>query len=360
MGVADPETDLDPALRERIDGLLSRAAGLDHYALLGVARSADRKAIKSAYFALAATLHPDRHFGKRLGPWKQKMETLFVRLTTAHDTLASPTARPEYDAYLAERDRTSALERALDVDEDALEPAEERPVDPNAIRRTESSQTMRAQTPDDERARREALARKLAGGSHRRLAAVRPPSTPSQPAARPTPVPRPQVGVEALVASARAALAMGDLAVASHKMRLAAKIDARFVAEADALAKRVYASMADAYEKQARYEEAQEQWLAAALSWSKAFEGRSEEGRFAERAANALRKGGGDLHKAAQLAETAARLLPNDARVHATVAEIYLDAGLVRRARAAIDNASRLAPTDAQIRQLLKEIAARS
>src|SRR3954467_4129274 len=129
MGEGD---DLDAALKARIDDLCERLDPIDYYGLLEIARTADKKAIKSAYFAKASQLHPDRHFGKRLGPWKQKMEQIFGRLTLAHETLVHPTARPEYDAYLMERDRTSAFERALSVDESMM-PAEERPVDPARI-----------------------------------------------------------------------------------------------------------------------------------------------------------------------------------------------------------------------------------
>ncbi|MGZ5966080.1 MAG: DnaJ domain-containing protein [Polyangiales bacterium] len=358
---ADPESDLDPALQARIADLSEKLETIDYYALLEVSRTAEKKAIKSAYFAKAAQLHPDRYFGKRLGPWKQKMELIFGRLTLAHETLTHPTARPEYDAYLAERDHMLALERALEVDE-SIQPAEERPVDPSAIRASPSTPRMPAQpaapTPEDERARREALARRLAGGTHRRMAAVRPPSG-AMPAVTP-PAPRPQAGVEVLVNAARNALSLGDLVSASNKMRLAAKIDARYAAEAEALTKRVHASMAEGYEKQARYEESQLRWIEAAISWGKAFEGRPEQGTYAERAANALRRGGGDLHKAAQLGEQAVRLRPDDARAHATLAWVYLDAGLARRAKAEIDIALRLAPTDPEARELARLIGTRA
>ena len=49
--------------------------------------SADKKAIKDAYYVLAAEYHPDRYFRKRLGTFKSKMEAVFNRLTVAHDTL---------------------------------------------------------------------------------------------------------------------------------------------------------------------------------------------------------------------------------------------------------------------------------
>jgi tetratricopeptide (TPR) repeat protein len=180
------------------------------------------------------------------------------------------------------------------------------------------------------------------------------------PAVTPQPPARAQPGVESLVNAARNALSLGDLVNASNKMRLAAKIDARYTAEAEALAKRVYAAMADGYAKQARYEESQGRWIEAALSWSKAFAGKPEQATYAERAANALRRGGGDLHKAASLAESAVRLSSDDPRARVTLAAIYLDAGLVRRAKTEIDAALRLAPTDTEARELARQLAVRA
>lgn len=91
---------LDPETRKYIlevwDGLERRT----HYELLGVARDADKKTIKRAYFRLAATLHPDRYFGKDLGSFKSKMELLFKRISEAHDTLLAADRRAQYDARL--------------------------------------------------------------------------------------------------------------------------------------------------------------------------------------------------------------------------------------------------------------------
>ena len=55
---------------ERARSCTEASSTLDHYALLGVARSADRKALKRAYFDLAARFHPDKYFRKKLGSYK--------------------------------------------------------------------------------------------------------------------------------------------------------------------------------------------------------------------------------------------------------------------------------------------------
>ena len=79
-----------------------RLETISHYEVLGVARDADKKAIKRAYFQLAGTLHPDRYRGKELGSFRERMLAVFSRATQAHDVLTSNDGRVAYDAELAE------------------------------------------------------------------------------------------------------------------------------------------------------------------------------------------------------------------------------------------------------------------
>lgn len=103
-GVADSpleeDVDLDVERRKWVLDLHTRLSAITHYEILDVPRDADKKAIKRAYFALAAKLHPDRYFGKKLGSFKPRMEALFARLTRAYDALLSPEQRAEYDKTL--------------------------------------------------------------------------------------------------------------------------------------------------------------------------------------------------------------------------------------------------------------------
>lgn len=91
---------LDPETRRYVLELDDGLERVSHYELLGVARDADKKTIKRAYFRLAATLHPDRYFGKDLGSFKSKMERLFRRISEAHEVLLSAEKRAQYDASL--------------------------------------------------------------------------------------------------------------------------------------------------------------------------------------------------------------------------------------------------------------------
>jgi tetratricopeptide (TPR) repeat protein len=104
------DVELDVDLRHQVLDVHRNLERLDFYALLGVDRTADRKAIKRAYYDLAARFHPDRHFRKRLGSFKVLTEAIFARLTLAHDALENEKRRVEYDAYLRQRQQARTIE----------------------------------------------------------------------------------------------------------------------------------------------------------------------------------------------------------------------------------------------------------
>jgi curved DNA-binding protein CbpA len=86
--------------RERIDQWAARIKVEDHYRLLGVPRDANQDEVKSAYYRLGPKFHPDKFFGRELGPYKQKIAAIFAALTASHDTLRYRKRRDAYDATL--------------------------------------------------------------------------------------------------------------------------------------------------------------------------------------------------------------------------------------------------------------------
>lgn len=168
------ELDLTAAQRERIDDTFRQLKTSSLYDLLGVARAADKKEIKRAYFERTNEFHPDRFFRKRLGGFKPKMEAIFGRITEAHDILCSPDRRAAYDAALR-TNRFSMIEDMLAEAASEMEGAEEgskleEAMFDDAIRvapppppPVEPRVASRAQLPPDAQARREALARRLTG-----------------------------------------------------------------------------------------------------------------------------------------------------------------------------------------------------
>lgn len=400
------DADLDSALKERILDVFHTLDDLDHYELLGVARDADRKVIKNAYYALAATFHTDRHFGKKLGSFKSKMEQIFGRITQAHDALANKVRRAEYDAYLVDLDRTRAFEAFLsDEDEDerpSVPPlADNRPrpiaVPPPTTEPREafaafvadvtpeppkaspaSSGSMQAAAPvsqDPARLRREALAKKLMGtGRHNvvaKPASMPPPTLPTnitptaEQALAATDALRRRyeegreharrTQAQRLIDAAELSLAKNDLLAAANNLRLAMRwtddpvISQRY----EEVNRRARDVMADTYLKQAKYEEQSGKWGAAALSYVKAHEGRPDDGEICDRVAHAFRMDGRDLHKAARFGELAVQKNPNHAPFRVTLGSVYLDAGLFLRARSELEQAAKLDPSNAHIKELL-------
>jgi DnaJ-class molecular chaperone len=84
-------------LREAYDNLKQQ----DHYEVLGVGRGASPQDVKKAYFSLAKLYHPDRHFSPEMGDLKEKLETLFVAIHEAYDTLTDQAKRDRYDLEFA-------------------------------------------------------------------------------------------------------------------------------------------------------------------------------------------------------------------------------------------------------------------
>lgn len=362
----------------------------DHYAMLGVERSADKKTIKRAYFDLAAKLHPDRYFRKKLGSFRLRMEAVFARVTVAHDTLTVVDKRAEYDAYLEAQRRSRSIEDLL---ADALaevqraEAAVEKEAAAEEARHASSplppspssgsqpvAAPVRSTSPVPSPARRDALAARLLAGR------PRPPSGPQVPVT-PTPAaPRPSANdamaslrrryedrkasakaahARGYVSKAREALAAGDAVSAANAMRVASTLDPDdpdVQREAKELQAKADTILAETYEKQAIYEERQGQWAEAARSWMRVARARPGDAAAHDRGANAFVRAEGDLHEARELAQRACVLDPTNGPYRATLASVYLAAGLHLNAKRELETAAQLAPQDVTIQALLKRV----
>ncbi len=365
----DEDVDLDREHRSKILDMYYQLGELDLYAVLGIERSVDKKAVKRAYYELASIHHPDRFFRKRLGTFKQKMEAVFSRITEAHDTLADKTKRAEYDTYLDAQIQARALESQLTrrlsspgmerVDRAKASPSLQPPSAPPQAREERTSGIQLS-----EQARRDALARRLLGGRGT-----------LPPARNPTPVPTSsdpdslrrhyEFKINAVrehmakdhLASAEQAVADGDWVAATTAYRLALQInpdDDRLktaLFEAQGKANTV---LADAYRKQAEYEEKSGKLAEAARSWQRVTKALPDNVEAYAQAASCMLRAGVDLRQAATLAQRAMQLDPQQIKHRLTLAEIYIGAGLQLNARRELEAAARLAPDDANIEALLK------
>lgn len=62
----------------------------DPHELLGVARDADPKTLKRAYFKLSKEIHPDRFYGKQLGSFGPLLSTVFEAVSRSYERLTNP------------------------------------------------------------------------------------------------------------------------------------------------------------------------------------------------------------------------------------------------------------------------------
>jgi curved DNA-binding protein CbpA len=395
------EVDLDPEHLKRVADVHREMEQRDYYWLLGVEARADKKAIKRAYYELAAVFHPDRYFRKRLGPFKVLMEAIFSRLTMAHDTLSVVEARSEYDAYLAEQQRSRAIEehlaegltqakeaaetiertvRAQETGLSAPPPSASAGSLPIAVHPISSSPPISVDV--NVATRRNTLARRLVGSSGSRVSSLPPEEAASATfrAAKPQPIPTAEAidllrrryeervrlvragEARKYARQADAAMAAGELVAAATAYRVAANLatdDPEL--ERKALESRTQADvlLSDTYTRQAQYEEGREQWGDAARSWARVCKVRPDTASAHERAANAILKARGDMHDGVRFAKRACDIEPSNPFYRIALANCYAAAGLMLNARRELDTAAQLAPQDVTIQTIIRNVESR-
>jgi curved DNA-binding protein CbpA/predicted transcriptional regulator len=354
--------DLPEEERAHITETGQRIEGLDHYAVLGLARDVDAKTIRRAYHALAARYHPDRFYGKKLGRYGKPLERIFVRLTAAYDTLSRKGKRADYDATLPPQpSRPGGHTQKPSV---KPQPTHKPPA------KTPTRKSLRAM-------------RVPSAPPPRRPPSVVPappvPITPAAPAAPVVPPSAPssssgsspdhhlqrlyaekqrravQERIDVFVRAAKEALERDDVVAASHHYGLAVQCsnDPALRAAFEATDAKARVRIRDKSLAGARAAEQAGRWEEAGGKYAKAY-GAHAEAWIAERAGNAMRLAKGDLRRAAQLAEQAVLAEPNTAAYRVTLGEIYLDAGLATRAAGEAARALALAPNDPRAKALAK------
>ncbi len=105
MAVLEGAPGLDEEMKMRILRVHRRLLEIDYFQILGLGPGADKKAIKRAYFAASKEFHPDRYFGKDLGPYHQKLADIFGHCTKAFEHLQDDERRRMYEAALSKKRR---------------------------------------------------------------------------------------------------------------------------------------------------------------------------------------------------------------------------------------------------------------
>jgi tetratricopeptide (TPR) repeat protein len=221
--------------------------------------------------------------------------------------------------------------------------------------------------PDEvQRAAREALARKLAGGRTR--------SQPAMPTVQPGAVSagaslqaqfahRPDLALRNKLASlrqtARELLAKGDWIGASNTMQIAVAMapeDAAVKAEAEEVQRMVNVHMALQHTEAAREAERMGHWERAALLWGKVASVKPEDFECNYHLAKCLLALGKELSRAAEAARRAMAAAPRRVEPLVLLAEIFEAAGKPVSAKSAAAQAAKLDPTSSAVKDLLARL----
>ena len=400
---APPETELvedveiDGVLQERIIEAFHRSHKLNHYELLGVATDADRGEIRKAYFALSKTFHPDAYYGKRLGSFKRKMEVVFRTVTDAYEAVGRPKKREAYDRYLRQSIAVSAAEKQMDRGEaraqamaDALTKTSvaERQAQPvveaaassdgrPSKAATKAAPSIAPGTPEYDRMqrKRELLERRLRGRSQRSPRRSQP--------VRSIPVPTVKVGhktalrdltrslkqtavltggvdrADRHIENARVAEADGDLAAAANALRMAIALDSsrtELREQYQRVNSHLRVELLDIHREQAKYEETNNLWAAASISWAKVAEAAPDDPVAPRGAAKAIMAAGGDLRKARDFALRSLELSPDSLETRLLLARIYIGAGMDASALKELEEAAKLDPGHEMVKNLKKQL----
>jgi tetratricopeptide (TPR) repeat protein len=457
MADANGVTELTATERGDIDGIFMLVETGTLYALLGVRDNADRKTIRDAYFRLSKQFHPDAFYGRKLGPYRDRIEAIFRALTSAYDVLSNKNQRAEYDRSLgldpgralvsapsnppdsppsppSPSQQTgpvhpSSSVRTTSVTQPAVvipprtvntaqQPAVIPPKDPlrTTGQHTDSTQKTGQQPPirppavtatrepirpvpvvppstlprsttaarepltvpaapiapsappsdDVQRAAREALARKLAGGralSQPAISAVQPGAVSAGASLQAQFANREDLArankLESLRRAAQELSAKGDWIGASNTMQIAVAMapeDAALRAEAAEFQRRLNLHMAPQHTEAAREAERTRNWERAALLWGKVASAKPEDFESNYRLGKCLLALGKELPRAAEAARRAMAAAPRQAEPYVLLAEIFEAAGKPASAKSAAEQAAKLDPTSLAVKDLLARL----
>jgi len=97
---------------------------LSYYDLLGVPSGSDQTAVRTAFYRLAADLHPDRYHTLADRALKEQLEIIYARVCEGYRVLTTPDKRAAYERALNQGKKrltvTDRESRGLQNPEDSL------------------------------------------------------------------------------------------------------------------------------------------------------------------------------------------------------------------------------------------------
>ena len=126
----DPDSPIPEDEQRLLLGLVARGDKLSAFDLLGIPPTNDERTIRRAYLRASRHFHPDRYYGKDLGPFGPMLADLFERSRRAYQALLDPARRAAYLRALEERaggpqDAEAEPDAATCTDEDRRRAEEE-------------------------------------------------------------------------------------------------------------------------------------------------------------------------------------------------------------------------------------------
>lgn len=386
-------TELTADERGAIDEIWERRMTATHYELLGVPRTADRKAIRDAYFNLSKRFHPDVFFRRELGVYRSRIDEVFRMLTRAYDVLSNPRQRAGYDLHLAnlesrppppgEDPSPVSIARPPPVPSVAPTPPPPRPVPaaampsdavvPPPVRPGNSvpaSPHTASTPPTPSQPVDPAVRQRALEAMRRRLGAVVQPQRTSLTPAAPLPhapvMPPSRSAAEErearaarLISDGEEAQKKGDFVAALECFRGALQInkdDLGIKARVDAVDQLVKTQRTSENIEKAREAMRDGKADLAAGYWEKAWEGRPTDATLLVNAAEVLARFGNNRGKVKELAQRALAVDPKNVKAHVILAQVFTAAGLKASARGAIDSIAKIDPNHPSLKELREKL----
>lgn len=368
----DEECDLKPEIRKSIREQHNRLGLLNIFELLGVPPEADIKLIRKGFFAKSKMFHPDRHFGKKLGPYNSMLHEIFKQMNAGYKLLCDASKLQEYRQMVLQQQEQEHLAQQVEL------AAEEGNAEHEPVAGEYQVTTRRRPRTSTFRAQRAKALMDLVG---QRQGADRPAPAPSPPppadedrgrrvrrqsdhrirAQRVTGALFSRAKkAQQFYAQGKAQLDRGQFLAATASLKLAMTYNPqeRAYGEAFAFAARKAGELtAENCFKRGMMEESVGRFDAAALSFVKAAQ-QNPKGAYLIKAAEAMlwTRDSQDLIRAKDYATKAVQTEPNSVDIRIVAAKVYKAAGMKRNARRELQQALKIEPNNSEVKDLLRKL----
>ncbi len=94
------EVELSQAFCAEIKDFARQLPEMTYHEVLGVERQADAEEVRRAFFQRSKSYHPDRYFNKRIGAYEGLLHEIYKHVVVAHEVLRDEKLRKDYEITL--------------------------------------------------------------------------------------------------------------------------------------------------------------------------------------------------------------------------------------------------------------------